>query len=270
MGELRSALATPQGKSRYVRRLFGTIADRYDFITVVLSCGMDRGWKRRLTRMAGEVSGARHLDLACGTGDIAVGLAARGARTVGLDITPRMLEIAAKRSRRRGVRLMLVAGDMPALPFADSSFELVTAGYGFRNAPVLEAAVGEANRVLAPGGQLISLDFNRPENRILRAVYLVYLTIVGSLFGLLLHRDPDTYRYIAESIRRYPGADGLVRILRGVGFEQVGWVKLLGGLMSIHHARRPIDEAHTAPSDPPCPGRRAEDPQAVTAGSRSM
>lgn len=227
-----------------MRRLFATIADRYDLITAVLSYGMDARWKARLVRDAGVVSGECALDLACGTGDIAFAVAARGARTVGLDITPRMVEIAdAKRAAPAGVQgfeagVRFLVGDMTALPFTSASFDLVTTGYGLRNVPDLQKAIDEILRVLRPHGRLLSLDFNRPEGRLLRTVYLSYLTLVGSALGWVLHRDPDTYRYIPESIRRYPGADGIAVLLRARGFSDVRVVPLLGGLMTLHVARR--------------------------------
>jgi ubiquinone/menaquinone biosynthesis methyltransferase len=232
---LQNAFDTPYTKRRYVRRLFHTIAPRYDLITRVLSYGQDARWKQELVRRAALRPGDRALDLACGTGDIATALATVGARVTGLDITPRMLLLARAKDPARGVSW--VAGDMAALPFASESFDAVTTGYGLRNVPVLDAALREIARVLRPGGMLASLDFNRPANPIVRAVYLTYLTVVGSALGLVLHRDPDTYRYIPESIRRYPGSAGVAEAMIGCGFDTVGVVPVLGGLMTIHIAK---------------------------------
>jgi demethylmenaquinone methyltransferase / 2-methoxy-6-polyprenyl-1,4-benzoquinol methylase len=235
-------IATPEGKQRYVRALFTTIADRYDFITVALSYGQDRRWKRRLVDLAAPRPGARALDLATGTGDIAFALAARGARVVGLDVTLRMIELArhkrppASRDATSAVRFL--QADMVALPFPAASFDIVTTGYGLRNVPDLHAAIDEIGRVLAPGGQVLSLDFNRPANGVVRAGYLAYLTVVGAALGWTLHRDPDTYRYIPASIRRYPGADGVARLFAARGFDPVRVYPVLGGLMTIHHAVR--------------------------------
>jgi ubiquinone/menaquinone biosynthesis methyltransferase len=228
-----------------VRRIFATIADRYDLITVVLSYGRDRKWKDRLMALAAINGEDRVLDLACGTGDILYRAAERARLAVGLDVTFRMLQLAAtKRSllppRAGGAKVnaALVTGDMLALPFPAAHFTVVTTGYGLRNVPDLEKAIDEIARVLVPGGRLLSLDFNRPAQPVLRAAYLTYLTIVGSALGFVLHRDPDTYRYIPESIRNYPGAEGVARLLEKRGFEQVRVVPLLGGLMAIHVARR--------------------------------
>ena len=157
---LSDAFDTPERKRTYVRRLFSTIADRYDLITVLLSFGRDRGWKRLLVSRSGVQPGARALDLACGTGDIAFELARRGARTVGLDITLRMLQIAASK-RDRGAPLVFTAGDMASLPFGDGEFDVVTSGYGIRNVPLIEPALQEIRRVLRPGGVFLARDFNR-------------------------------------------------------------------------------------------------------------
>ena len=268
---LRDRIRTPQGKSVYVRALFARIADRYDFITVALSYGQDRRWKERLVDYASDLGGARALDLATGTGDVAFALAKRGAHVVGLDITPRMIELARAKSNGAG-RLRaegasasanasadrcslsrtwsasavgfqpgdtrFLVGDMGALPFADQVFDVVTTGYGLRNVPDLALAIAEIHRVLKPGGQLLSLDFNRPANAMVRAAYLTYLTAVGGALGWLLHRDPDTYRYIPASIRQYPGAEAVVRMMRDCGFGRATYYRVLGGLMAIHHAIR--------------------------------
>lgn len=235
---LRSALSTPEGKRRYVRRLFATIAHRYDFITVALSYGQDRRWKRRLIALAGVSSGDRVLDVACGTGDLLFAAAPRAQQAVGLDVTLGMLQIARAKAQASRRRTVFVTGDMIALPFADGRFTVVTTGYGLRNVPDLSQAVSEIRRVLQPGGRLLSLDFNRPTNALVRTVYLAYLTIVGSALGLVLHGDPDTYRYIPESIRNYPGAKGVATILEQSGFGDVRVIPLLAGLMAIHTGRR--------------------------------
>jgi ubiquinone/menaquinone biosynthesis methyltransferase len=231
---LRVALGTPDGKRRYVRWLFATIAPRYDFITRFLSFGLDQRWKRRLLALAALAENDRLLDLACGTGDLLFAAAPRVGRAVGVDITYRMLRLA----RARSTVAPVVVGDMLALPFAGASFSVVTVGYGLRNAAVLDRALDEIARVLTPGGRLLSLDFNRPSNPIVRAAYLAYLTVVGSALGFALHGNADTYRYVAESIRTYPGASGVARLMEQRGFDTVRIVPVLGGLMTIHVARR--------------------------------
>jgi ubiquinone/menaquinone biosynthesis methyltransferase len=242
---LRQTISTAEGKQRYVRRLFATIADRYDFITRFLSYGKDRRWKRRLIQLANLQPSDRVLDLACGTGDIVSAAAPHVQRAVGLDVTFRMLQLANQRAGppKSG---RYVTGDMLALPFPERTFTVVTIGYGLRNVPDLPRSLREIRRVLAPQGRVLSLDFNRPSNPIVRNAYLIYLTAVGSALGFVLHGDPDTYRYIPESIRNYPGAVGVARLMEQIGFTDVRVVPLLGGLMAIHTA--------SVPATAPAPG----------------
>ena len=275
---LRRTIATPEGKQRYVRRLFATIADRYDFITGFLSYGQDRRWKQRLIQLARLQPADRLLDLACGTGDIVFAAAPRVERAVGLDVTHRMLQLANARTplkgrpteqaplKRRptsevvghpftGCQVQFVTGDMLALPFPDRSFTVVTIGYGLRNVPDLQRSLREIRRVMAPHGRVLSLDFNRPANPLVRTAYLIYLTVVGSALGYVLHRDPNTYRYIPESIRTYPGAEGVARMMEQSGLTDVRVVKVLGGLMAIHIAVAPIEAERdaTEPASAPAP-----------------
>jgi demethylmenaquinone methyltransferase/2-methoxy-6-polyprenyl-1,4-benzoquinol methylase len=245
---LERAFDSPDAKRAYNRRLFTTIAPRYDLITRLLSYGQDARWKRRLATIArtetsanrgvhGKAGQHRLLDLACGTGDVALSLST-DHDAVGLDLTPAMLTIASRRAVDAGANLSWVAGDMTLLPFGNATFDVITTSYGLRNVPALQVAVDEIARVLRPGGLFVSLDFNRPRQRLVRAVYLGYLTAVGSVIGLALHGDADTYRYIPHSIRRYPGAEGVASLMRARGFHAVRIEPKLGGLMSIHVGRK--------------------------------
>jgi ubiquinone/menaquinone biosynthesis methyltransferase len=236
---LDAAFDSPAAKAGHVRRLFATIADRYDLVTRVLSYGLDGRWKRRLLALAAVQPGEQALDLASGTGDVARLLHQAGASVVGLDLTHRMLQLARDKPSTGAAPLVWTVGDMAALPLPARRFALVTTSYGLRNVPHLETAIDEIVRVLAPGGRLLSLDFNRPANAVVRAAYLGYLTAAGAALGWLLHGDPDTYRYIPASIRRYPGAEGVAARLRQSGFADVQIVPVLSGLMTIHVARLP-------------------------------
>src|SRR5262245_30472975 len=161
---LHERIATPDGKRRYVRKLFATIADRYDFITVALSYGQDHRWKRRVIALADPRHGLRVLDLATGTGDLAFPAPDRGPRVGGLDVTCRMIELARQKvaadqrvgaGGHTGPPLHFLVGDMLALPFPAASFDIVTTGYGLRNVPALPQAIDEIRRVLAPGGRAV-------------------------------------------------------------------------------------------------------------------
>ena len=175
---LDRAFDSPESKRRHVRTLFATIADRYDLITQVLSYGQDARWKRRLIALARVQPGERALDLAAGTGDVAFAAAEQGARTVGLDITHRMLQLASAKA----AAARFITGDMASLPFSAGVFDLVTTSYGLRNVPDLDTAIDEIARVLKPGGRLLSLDFNRPEN------------VIGSASGEAVDEHPTVLR----------------------------------------------------------------------------
>jgi demethylmenaquinone methyltransferase/2-methoxy-6-polyprenyl-1,4-benzoquinol methylase len=233
---LDTAFASPATKRRYVARLFTTIAGRYDLITRVLSFGLDQRWKARLMELAAIEPRERVLDLACGTGDLAFRAAAAGARVVGLDLAPPMIALA--RRKPAGARVGWTVGDMAALPVRASTMDVITTAYGLPNVPDLPQALAEIHRVLRPDGRLCALEFNRPEQPAVLAVYLAYLTTVGAALGWLLHRDPDTYRYIPASIRRYPSAGGVRLLLAAAGFDHVRYIPVLGGLMAIHIARK--------------------------------
>ena len=234
--ELDQRFATPERKKQYNRRLFATIADRYDLITRLLSFGRDQAWKRRVVALARIAPGDRVLDLACGTGDLALAAEQTGAAATGLDLTPRMIELAREKASALRSSARWLVGDICALPLSDARFTVVTAGYGLRNVPDLRLALREIHRVLEPGGRLCALDFDRPDAAWLRGVYLGYLNVVGGTLGWVLHRDPDTYRYIPASIRRYPGARAVKALMEAAGFVDVHHVRVLGGLMAIHVA----------------------------------
>jgi demethylmenaquinone methyltransferase/2-methoxy-6-polyprenyl-1,4-benzoquinol methylase len=240
--DLKEYISSKEKKQRYVNRLFETIASRYDFFTVFMSYGMDRGWKRKLVDMAGFKPDERALDLACGTGDITFEIARRlkQGRAIGLDITRGMLEIAEQ--KRREARIANVdyhREDIMHLPFEDETFDCVTGGYALRNVPDVEGALSEIKRVLKPGGRFLSLDFGQPPNKIYRWLYLNYLIVVGSAVGVVMHGDRDTYRYIPETLKLYPGQRGVRRLMDGAGFVETGFREFGGGIMAINYGAKP-------------------------------
>lgn len=222
-----------------VRALFGRIASRYDFINDLQSLGLHRLWKRRVIRMADPQRGERILDVCCGTGDVAFGFSEKGFWTVGADFSNPMLQVA-KRRAGDAPWPVFVQSDALQLCFGDSSFDAVTICYGLRNLADLNGGLGELLRVLKPGGRLLALDFGKPANRIIRALYFGYLRLIVPLFGCLFCRDASAYAYILESLRHYPGQDGVAALLRGLGCVDLATVNLAGGAMSIHFASKPL------------------------------
>lgn len=239
---LKEHISSKQKKQHYVTQMFETIAPRYDLITVLLSYGMDRGWKVKLIEMLKLKGNERALDLACGTGDITFALGEKlpQGNAIGLDITKGMIEIAERKRRERNVHnVSFQLGDIMSLPFENASFDCVTCGYALRNVPDVELALVEIKRVLKPGGRLISLDFAHPDSRIYRWLYLNYLVVVGSSVGIILHGDADVYRYIPESLKRYPGQHGVQELMNRVGFGETGFQEFGGGIMAINYGTKP-------------------------------
>lgn len=240
---LEEHISSKLKKQSYVTQMFEIIAPRYDFITVFLSYGMDRGWKRELIEKLNIKGDEKALDLACGTGDITFALGEKlpSGNATGLDITKGMIEIANKKLGEKGVNnVSFQLGDIMSMPFADGTFDYVTCGYALRNVPDVELALVEIKRVMKPGGRFISLDFAKPNNRIYRWLYLNYLIVVGSITGILLHGDADVYRYIPESLKRYPGQYGVQEIMNRVGFNETGFKEYGGGIMSLNFGTKPI------------------------------
>jgi demethylmenaquinone methyltransferase/2-methoxy-6-polyprenyl-1,4-benzoquinol methylase len=239
---LKQHISSREKKQQYVNRLFEKIAPRYDFFTAFMSYGMDSGWKRRLVGMSGLDGHETVLDLACGTGDITFAVARRvqQGQAIGLDITQRMLEIAEqKRRARAAANVSFHRADILSIPFPDQSFDCVTGGYALRNVPDIGAALAEIKRVLKPGGRLLSLDFGHPRNRLYRWLYLRYLIVVGSTVGLALHGDPDTYRYIPETLKLYPGQRAVEELMKQAGFIETGLREFGGGIMAINYGTKP-------------------------------
>jgi ubiquinone/menaquinone biosynthesis methyltransferase len=240
--DLKEHIASKEKKQRYVNRLFETIASRYDFFTAFMSYGMDRRWKRALIEMLKLRGDETALDIACGTGDIAFMLARKlnSGHAVGLDITQAMLEIAERKRGDANVsNVGFHRGDIIKMPFPDETFDCVTGGYALRNVPDIAAALEEINRVLKPGGRLLSLDFGHPPNKAYRWLYLRYLSAVGATVGWMLHRDADTYRYIPETLKLYPGQRGVRDMMSRAGFVDTGFRQFGGGIMAINYGTKP-------------------------------
>jgi len=215
--------------------MFSVIAPRYDFITRAFSYGMDRRWKRALVERAHLPANAVVLDLASGTGDFSVEVAAKhpGAKSIAVDLTERMLQLA----RARGVR-RTVCGDAGMLPFLPASFDCVFIGYGLRNFPDLHAALGEIERVTRPGGLLLTLDFFLPSNPLMRHLYLGYLYAQGAFWGTLLHGRPRVYTYIPDSLRSFVSIDDFSSLLRQMGYAPVDTRRYILGGIGLHWAEK--------------------------------
>lgn len=218
-----------------MRAMFGSIAPHYDFVTRILSYGMDGRWKRAGVARAALPEDALVLDLAAGTGDFSRLVRERlpNARTIAVDITEPMLRVA----RGQGLR-DAVCGDATTLPFPDSTFDCVFIGYGLRNFPNLKMSLAEIARVTRAGGLFVSLDFFLPPNRTFRELYLRYLYAQGAVWGIALHRNPRMYSYIAESLRSFVSIQELSSLLQGVGYGHVNTQEFILGGIGLHWATK--------------------------------
>jgi demethylmenaquinone methyltransferase/2-methoxy-6-polyprenyl-1,4-benzoquinol methylase len=225
-----------------VNDLFAAIAPRYDLINDLQSFGLHRHWKRRLVQLADPRPGLHALDLCCGTGDVALALAARGATVAALDFSAPMLAVARQRlarAPRLAGAVQYYQGDALQLPFPNGRFDVATISYGLRNLADLPAGLREMQRVTKPGGHILVLDFGKPDNSVWRNLYFTYLRLCVPVFGRLFCGDSATHAYILESLLHYPGQRGVAASLEALGCRDVRIVNFLGGVTSINVAQTP-------------------------------
>jgi demethylmenaquinone methyltransferase/2-methoxy-6-polyprenyl-1,4-benzoquinol methylase len=234
--------APGEARATKVNDLFARIARRYDLINDLQSFGLHRSWKRRVVDLARVSPGVNALDLCCGTGDISFALAQRDADVTGLDFSPQMLEVATtrqKKSSSAGSRTpKFMQGDAQQLPFAESSFDIVTVGYGLRNLTSWQRGLEEMHRVARPGARLIVLDFGKPANTLWRAIYFTHLKMSVPLIGLLFCGDASAYAYILESLKHYPAQLAVAEKMRELKLTNVQVINLLGGAMAINYGEK--------------------------------
>jgi len=228
-----------------VREMFATIAGRYDLLNHLLSGNIDKRWRRMVATTLGGTLADRDavvLDVACGTGDLSLALFESGeARIVGIDFCRPMLDIAATKVSKSGSLLPLVEGDALALPFVDRSFEAATIAFGLRNLTSVEAGVKELLRVLKPGGRVAILEFSKPRTPFLGSLFKIYFTRLLPLFGGLISGSKSAYQYLPDSVLRFPDQIELSKLITQVGFEDVTFRNLTGGIAALHVGTRPID-----------------------------
>jgi demethylmenaquinone methyltransferase/2-methoxy-6-polyprenyl-1,4-benzoquinol methylase len=228
-------------KARRVRGVFSSVASRYDLMNDLMSAGIHRLWKQAMVDWLAPRAGMRVLDVAGGTGDIAFRILDRthGRTEVTLlDLTEAMLAEGRRRAARRPDRdrLAWVVGDAMALPFPDRSFDAYTIAFGIRNVAHVPTALVEARRVLRPGGRLLVLEFSRVPNALIRRAYDAYSFGVIPALGEAVTGDRASYRYLVESIRRFPDQETFAGMIGEAGFERVAWRNLSMGVAALHSA----------------------------------
>ena len=226
--------ASPERDGRRVRAMFSAIAARYDLANHLLSGGLDFLWRRRAARLVAAWKPARILDLATGSGDLALTLRAAcpAAQLIGADFCHPMLQVA----QRKGLTQLVVADGL-RLPFPDATFDVVTIAFGLRNMESWAAGLAEMVRVLRPGGHLLVLDFSVPPPP-LRWVYRPYLHYVLPRLAGALTGEKAAYDYLGDSIEKFPSGDAMCALIRESGFAEASGERLTGGIVSLYAAQR--------------------------------
>lgn len=220
---------------RDVAAMFDDVAERYDVTNDVLSLGQDRLWRRAVVAAVGASAGERVLDIAAGTGTSSEPFADDGVDVVPADFSLGMLQVG----KRRREDLGFTAADAMRLPFADASFDAVTMSFGLRNVADVDAALREFARVTRPGGRLVICEFSAPTNRAFRTIYTEYLMRALPPVARRVSSNPESYVYLAESIRAWPDQRALARQVAAAGWSGVEWRNLSGGIVALHRAVRP-------------------------------
>lgn len=226
-------------KATRVRAVFDSVVDRYDLMNDLMSLGVHRLWKRQTVELAGVRRGQRVLDLAAGTGDLSerfAGIVGTEGEVVVSDINAAMLNRGRERLTDAGLvgNLHYVLANAETLPFTSDHFDCLTIAFGLRNVTDKQQAINEMFRVLRPGGRALILEFSQPTTQPLRRAYDLYSFAVLPTLGRLVAKDPDSYRYLAESIRMHPDQETLRAMMEEGGFEHCDFFNLSGGIVAIH------------------------------------
>jgi demethylmenaquinone methyltransferase/2-methoxy-6-polyprenyl-1,4-benzoquinol methylase len=237
-GAAPAGVETEEQASRWVRSMFGRIAPRYDTLNHLLSFNVDRYWRARTVRRVESVllrPGAQVLDLCCGTGDLALALERRAGRPVlASDFCHPMLVEAGRKSRKNQITPFLFESDALHLPVRDAALDLITIAFGFRNLTDYRGGLRELLRALRPGGVAAILEFSQPPNRAFAALYNFYSTRLLPSVGGWISGAPEAYKYLPESVRRFPGASELAAEMKACGFRQVEFERMTFGIVALH------------------------------------
>jgi len=226
---------SPEEKTRRVGAVFSSVARRYDVMNDLMSGGMHRLWKDRFVARVKPRAGEQILDMAGGTGDVAFRMARRGAHVTVADINADMLDVGEDRAKRRGLSgLSWKIENAESLSFADASFDAYTIVFGIRNVTDIPAALREAHRVLKRGGRFYCMEFSSSDWPGFANLYDAWASNVIPRIGKVVADDEESYRYLVESIRRFPRANAFKAMVADAGFVRAAAEPMLGGLVTIH------------------------------------
>jgi demethylmenaquinone methyltransferase/2-methoxy-6-polyprenyl-1,4-benzoquinol methylase len=226
---------SPREKTQRVGSVFSSVAARYDLMNDLMSGGLHRLWKNDFVRRIRPRAGERILDMAGGTGDIAFRLARAGAEVVVADINPDMLEVGKQRAQKRSIKgLRWARENAEELSFPDKGFDAYSIAFGIRNVTHIDRALAEAHRVLKTGGRFFCLEFSTTNLPGFAELYEAYSMRVVPRIGKAVARDEESYRYLVESIRRFPPIPAFASMIEHAGFARVSATSILGGVVAIH------------------------------------
>jgi demethylmenaquinone methyltransferase/2-methoxy-6-polyprenyl-1,4-benzoquinol methylase len=235
--------ASNLSKKAQVAEMFNNIAGRYDFLNHFLSLGIDKGWRKKAIAEVAKVNPKTILDVATGTGDLAIAAAAlKPDKITGLDIAEQMLEIGRKKIVAQNLEgiINLQAGDSEAMPFATGAFDVVMCAYGVRNFEHLEAGLAEMCRVLRPGGKVVILEFSHPTRSPVKQLYRFYFRYILPSLGKMLSKHSRAYTYLNESVMAFPEGKRFCDILAGCGFKDANARPLTFGVTTLYTAEKPL------------------------------
>ncbi len=234
-GARQPSLADPEPGR--VRNMFGGIARRYDLMNSFMTVGMHHQWRRLGVEAAGVGEGDKALDVCCGTGDFALALYGKTGATgsvTGIDFSQRMLAVAREKAQRKGAPIDFRWGDATQLEFADGGFDAVTVGFGVRNIPDLDRVFAEMARVTRPGGKVVCLEITQPTRQPFSGFFSIWFDRMVPALGRLISRDATAYSYLPASVRRFPPAPRLTRVMEGAGLSNVSYRLLAGSIIALH------------------------------------